>query len=67
MTEIGIVKITELATRQGYSRYMDPTLEIHDVLEDKVDDALLPDTIEIDVRISPRIQPISWMLPGQRL
>ncbi len=34
MPELVIVKITELATRQGYSRGVNPTLEIPDVLEE---------------------------------
>ena len=52
MPERVLVKITELATRQGYSRGVDPTLEIPDVLEEEVEDALLPDMMEIDVRIN---------------
>ncbi len=43
MPELVIDKILELSTRQGYSRGVDPTLEIPDVLDEGVDDALLPD------------------------
>jgi hypothetical protein len=58
MPELVIVKITELATRQGYSRGVDPTLEIPDVLGEEVDDALLLDMMEIDVRIDEPEEPI---------
>jgi hypothetical protein len=57
MPELVIVKITELATRQGYSRGVDPTLEIPDVLEEEVDDALLPDMMDIDVQINEPEEP----------
>ncbi len=42
MPELIIVKITELASRQGYSRGVDPTFEIPDVLDEEVDDASCP-------------------------
>ncbi len=58
MPELVIVKITELATRQGYSRGVDPMLEIPGVLEEEVDDALLPDMVEIDVRINEPEEPV---------
>ncbi len=41
MPELVIATITELATHQDYSRGVDPTLEISDVSDEKVDDALL--------------------------
>jgi hypothetical protein len=68
MPELVIDKITKLETRQGYSRGVDPTPEILDVLEEEVDDALLPDMMEIDVRIAkPEGQSSSRMPPGQIL
>ena len=58
MPDLVIVKITELAIRQGYSRGVDPTLEIPDVLEEEVDNAFLPDMMEIDVRINEPEEPV---------
>ncbi len=40
MPELVIAKITEIATRQGYSRGMYLTFEIPNVLDEEVDDAL---------------------------
>jgi hypothetical protein len=57
MPELAIGKITELATRQCYSRGVDPTLEIPDVLDEELDDALLPDIMEIDVWIDEPEEP----------
>ncbi len=51
MLELVIAKITALAARQGYSRGLDPTLEIPHVLDEEVDDAFLGDMMEIDVQI----------------
>ena len=51
MPDIVINKITELATRQGYTRGADPTLEFPHVLEEDVDEGTLPDMMEIDGRL----------------
>ena len=60
MPELVIAKITEVAARQGYSRGQDPTLEVPDVLEEELDDALLPDMMEIDGR-AIEAEPIELM------
>jgi hypothetical protein len=57
MPELVIAKISELATRQGYSRGEDPTHTIPDVLGEELDDAFLPDMMEIDVRIDEPEEP----------
>jgi hypothetical protein len=58
MPELVIAMITELAMRQVYSRGVDPTLEIPDVIDEEADDALLPDMMEIDVQIDEPEEPI---------
>jgi hypothetical protein len=43
MPDISINKITELATRQGYTRGANPTLEFSQALEEDMDNGALPD------------------------
>jgi hypothetical protein len=48
MPDIVINKIKKMATRQGYTRGADPTLEFYRALEENEETWTLPDTMEID-------------------
>ena len=50
MPDIVIDKLTEQAARQGYTRGADPTLKFPHVLEDELNNNLLPDMMDIDAR-----------------
>ena len=50
MPEVVIAKLNEHAARQGYVRGADPTLEFPHILEEELNNSLLPDMIEIDGR-----------------
>ena len=50
MPDIVIDKLTEQAARQGYTRGADPTLEFPHILEDELNNSLLPDMMDIDGR-----------------
>ena len=54
MPDLVIAKIIELATRQGYVRGEDPTLEIPEVIDEGVDDSLPPDIMHDGDRRSDR-------------
>ena len=51
MPDIAINKTTEMATRQGYTRGADPTLEFPQPLEEDMDSVAFPDMMEIDGRL----------------
>ena len=51
MPDVVIDKITELATRHGYTRGADPTLEFPQAREEDMNNGAIPDTMEIDGRI----------------
>ncbi len=51
MPDIVIDKLTEQATRQGYTRGADPTLKFPNVLEDELNNNLLPEMMDIDGRV----------------
>jgi len=51
MPDIVINKITEQATRQGYTGGEDPTLEFIQALEEDMDNGALPEMMEIDGRL----------------
>ncbi len=50
MPDIVIDKLTDPAARQGYTRGVDPTLEFLNVLEDELNNNLLPKIVDIDGR-----------------
>jgi hypothetical protein len=50
MPDIVIDNLTEQAARHRYTRGADPTLEFPHVLEDKLNNSLLPDMMNIDGR-----------------
>ena len=51
MPDIVIDKLAEQAARQGYTRGADPTLEFPNVLEDELNNSLLPEMMDIDGRV----------------
>ncbi len=64
MPDIVIDKLTEQAARQGYTRGAAPMLEFSHVLEDELNNNLLPEMLDIDGLVDKTFEGMSMVDPG---